>query len=94
MPKVDEIEVKGKVIAALPNSMFKVKLFEPEVEISARLAGKVRKHRVRILPGDTVVIALSTSDLSQGRITYRSKNEPIKVEQPSAPVTVNTTEQA
>ena len=72
MPKKDAIEVEGVVRTPLPNTMFKVQLpDEKKTEILAYLSGKMRKFRIRILPGDTVTVELSPYDLTKGRITYR-----------------------
>ncbi len=72
MPKEDIIEVEGKVIDALPNAIFKVKL-ENGHEILAHISGKLRMNYIRILPGDTVTVELSPYDLTKGRITWRNK---------------------
>ncbi|MGF1580815.1 MAG: translation initiation factor IF-1 [Gemmataceae bacterium] len=71
MSKEDAYLVQGKVTAALANTQFKVKLDDTGHEVVAHIAGKMRKHFIRILPGDTVTVALSPYDLSKGRITYR-----------------------
>jgi len=70
MPKEDAIQVQGKVVAALANTQFKVRR-ENGHEIIAHIAGKIRKNFIRILPGDTVTVAISPYDLKKGRITYR-----------------------
>ena len=72
MSKQDVIEVEGKVIEALPNAMFRVKL-ENDHEVLAHVSGKIRMNFIRILPGDKVTIELTPYDLSRGRITYRFK---------------------
>ena len=72
MPKEEAIEVEGKVIELLPNAMFKVEL-ENEHQVLAHISGKMRKHFIRILPGDRVRCELSPYDLSRGRIVYRLK---------------------
>ncbi|MCD6255105.1 MAG: translation initiation factor IF-1 [Deltaproteobacteria bacterium] len=72
MPKEDMIEVEGKVIEALPNAMFRVELDNGH-RVLAHVAGKLRIHFIRILPGDRVRVELSPYDLSRGRITYRIK---------------------
>ena len=74
MPREDFIEVPAKVIEALPNGQFKVQL-ETGQKIFAYLAGKMRIHHIRIVPGDTVMVELSTCDLKHGRITYRVQHE-------------------
>jgi len=70
MPKEDKIQLEGEVLDALPNAMFKVRL-ENDHEIIAHISGKMRKHYIRILPGDRVTVDISPYDLSRGRITYR-----------------------
>jgi translation initiation factor IF-1 len=72
LPKGDAIEVKGTVIEALPNAMFRVEL-ENGHKIMAHISGKIRINFIRILPGDTVTVELSPYDLTKGRIRYRHK---------------------
>ena len=72
MAKEDHIEFDGEVIDTLPNTMFKVKLENDHV-ITAHISGKMRKHYIRILPDDKVLVELSPYDLNRGRITYRYK---------------------
>lgn len=64
------IELNGKVLEALPGTRFRVEL-ENGHQIIAHVAGKMRKHYIRILPEDTVVVELSPYDLTKGRIVYR-----------------------
>lgn len=70
MAKEDKIELEGKVIESLPNTMFKVKLENDHV-ILAHISGKIRKNYIKILPGDKVKVEMSTYDLTKGRITFR-----------------------
>ncbi len=72
MAKEDVIELEGTVIEPLPNAMFRVEL-ENGHRILAHIAGKLRMHYIRILPGDKVRVELSPYDLTRGRITYRLK---------------------
>lgn len=72
MPKDDVIEVEGVVIEALPNAMFRVELPNKH-RVLAHVSGRMRKHFIRILPGDKVLVELSRYDLTKGRITYRFK---------------------
>ena len=72
MAKEDVLEYEGVVLEILPNAMFKVKL-DNDHEILAHTAGRMRKHRIRILAGDKVTVEISTYDLSKGRITFRHK---------------------
>ena len=70
--KEEAIEVDGIVKEALPNTMFKVELQNKHV-ILAHLSGKMRKHYIRIVPGDSVKVALSPYDLNRGRIIFRER---------------------
>ena len=70
MPKKEAIEVEGIVVESLPNAMFRVELPNGH-RVLAHISGKIRKHYIRILLGDRVLIELSPYDLSRGRITYR-----------------------
>ncbi len=66
----DVIELEGEVTEALPNALFRVRLETGQL-ILAHVSGKIRKHFIRILPGDKVRVELSPYDLTRGRITYR-----------------------
>jgi len=72
MPKEEAIEVVATVIEPLPNAMFRVEL-ENGHGVLAHISGKMRKHFIRILPGDKVLVELSPYDLKRGRIVYRYK---------------------
>ena len=70
--KEEKIEVEGEVVEALPSTMFRVQL-EGGHAVLATISGKMRKHYIRILPGDKVKVELSPYDLNRGRITYRHR---------------------
>ena len=70
--KEEKIEVEGEVVEALPSTMFRVKL-DGGHTVLATISGKMRKHYIRILPGDKVKVELSPYDLNRGRITYRHR---------------------
>ena len=72
MAKEELIEVEGIIKEALPNAMFRVEIENGHI-VLAHILGKIRKHFIRILPGDKVKLELSPYDLSRGRITYRNK---------------------
>lgn len=72
MAKEDLLEFKGVVTEILPNAMFRVEL-ENGHEILAHAAGKMRKHRIRVLQGDSVTVEMTPYDLTKGRITFREK---------------------
>ncbi len=69
-PKEDAILLEGTVVEPLPNAMFRVELDNGH-KVLAHSSGKMRMHRIRILPGDRVQIELTPYDLNRGRITYR-----------------------
>ena len=70
MAKEEAIEVEAVVVEPLPNAMFRVELENGHL-VLAHVSGKMRKHFIRILPGDKVRVELSPYDLSRGRIVYR-----------------------
>ena len=63
MPKEDAIEVEAVVSETLPNAMFRAEL-ENGHQVLAHISGKMRKHFIRILPGDRVLVELSPYDLN------------------------------
>ena len=72
MSKEDAIQMEGEVVETLPNTTFRVKLKNGHI-VTAHISGKMRKHYIRILPGDRVKVELSPYDLSKGRIVYRAR---------------------
>ena len=73
MPKEEAIEVEGIVIETLPNALFRVKLNNGH-RVLGHISGRMRKHFIKILIGDTVVVELSPYDLNRGRIVSHSKS--------------------
>ena len=72
MGKQDSIQTKGVVKDVLPGTMFRVQLENGHV-VLAHISGKMRKHFIRIVPGDTVELELSPYDLSKARIIFRNQ---------------------
>jgi translation initiation factor IF-1 len=68
--KEEKIEVEGEVVESLPSTMFRVDL-DTGHSVLATISGKMRKHYIRILPGDRVKVELSPYDLTRGRISFR-----------------------
>ena len=66
------IEIEGVISEALPNAMFRVKLDNDHM-VLGHVAGKMRRFRIRVLPGDKVRVEVSPYDLNRGRIVYRFK---------------------
>ena len=67
-----KLEIDGEVEESLPNLLFRVRL-ENDHEVLAHLAGKMRRFRIRVNPGDKVRVEVSPYDLSRGRIVFRYK---------------------
>ena len=72
MAKEDHIEMEGTVVETLPNTTFRVKLENGHI-VTAHISGKMRKHYISILRGDTVTVQITPYDLTKGRITYRGR---------------------
>lgn len=64
------IEVDGTILEALPSTTFKVQI-ENGMEILCNIAGKLRMHYIKLIPGDRVKVEMSPYDLTHGRIAYR-----------------------
>ena len=64
------VEVEGVITETLPNTQFRVDL-DTGQEIIGHLSGKMRVHRIRVMPGDRVRVAMSAYDLTKGRIILR-----------------------
>ena len=72
MAKEEVLEFPGVVTELLPNATFRVKL-ENDHEIIAHTAGKMRKHRIRVMAGDKVDVEMTPYDLTKGRVIFRHK---------------------
>lgn len=67
------IEMDGTILEALPSTTFKVELSNG-IEILCSMAGKLRMHYIKLIPGDKVKVEMSPYDLTRGRISYRYKD--------------------
>ena len=72
MKPSNNIRKSGIILEALPSTHFKVKLDDGK-EIIAHLSGKLRIHKIKILPGDRVTVEMTPYDERRGRIVYREK---------------------
>jgi translation initiation factor IF-1 len=72
LSKEDLIELQGVVTEVLAGGNYKVKCGENH-EVLARLNGKMRQFRIRVIQGDRVTVGVSPYDLKRGLITYRAK---------------------
>lgn len=71
MPKEEAIVLEGTVVETLANTKFRVEIEGGHV-VLAHISGKMRRHFIRIIPGDKVTVEVSPYDLTRGRIIYRS----------------------
>ncbi len=70
MAKKDVIRVRGEVLEVLPDSMFRIHLDNGHV-VLCNTSGRMRRHFIRVVTGDRVIVEFSPYDLSRGRIVYR-----------------------
>ena len=73
MAQKEVIKLEGKIVEALPNTQFKVELQNGHT-IVAHISGKMRKHYIRLVPGDRVEVELTPYDLTKGRIVFRARD--------------------
>ena len=75
MAKTEPIEMEALVLEALPNAMFRLELEmgEKKHQVIGHISGRMRRHYIRILPGDRVLVQLSPYDLTKARIVYRQR---------------------
>jgi len=71
VPKEEAIVMDGTVIETLANTKFRIQIERGPI-VLAHISGQMRKHYIRIIPGDRVTVELSPYDLTRGRITYRA----------------------
>lgn len=84
----DVIELIGIIEETFPNATFRVKVLSPQAkdhELHCTLAGRMRVHRVRILPGDRVKVEMTPYDLEKGRIIYRFRSDQLFSSEGSVP---------
>ena len=72
MTKEDVTRMPGEILENLPNATFRVKLENGHV-VTGHIAGTMRMHTIRILPGDKVTVELAPYDLSRARIVFRAE---------------------
>lgn len=69
--KEEGIELEATITEKLPNALFRVKLEDTGQEVIAYVSGKMRRHWIRIMPGDKVKVTFSPYDLERCRISFR-----------------------
>ena len=68
--KEEKLEFEAEVLEALRSRMFRVRLDNGH-EALGYVAGRMKRYRIKVFPGDRVRIELSSYDLTRGRIVYR-----------------------
>ncbi len=71
MPKSDLIQFDGHIVRVCSNGLYKVQLEKKDIEVSARLCGKMRRYNIQVVNGDRVTVGFSQHDLTLGLIIYR-----------------------
>ena len=71
MSKSELVQLDGQVIKVCSNGLYKVKLDNKDIEVSARLCGKMRRYNIQVGNGDKVTVGFSPHDLTLGLIIYR-----------------------
>ena len=77
MAQKEVIKLEGRIVEALPNTQFKVELQNGHT-IIAHISGKMRKHYIRLVPGDKVEVELTPYDLTKGRISFRLRDQQVR----------------
>ena len=71
--KENSINTTGVILREEGSGFFRVALDKPEGHTClCRASGKLIKHHIKLLEGDTVTVELSPYDLERGRITNRT----------------------
>jgi len=73
MSKSDLVQLDGEISKVCPNGLYKVALKDNNVEVSAKLCGKMRRYNIQVVIGDRVTVGFSPHDLTNGLIIYRHK---------------------
>jgi translation initiation factor IF-1 len=73
MAKSDLLQVEGTVIDVSKGDLYTIKLTDNDVQVFAKLCGKMRRHHIRVVTGDRVTVGMSPYDLTHGLITFRHR---------------------
>ena len=72
MPKEDLVQLEGEVVLIAKGGNFRVRCDNGH-EVLAKLAGRMRRNRIRVVLGDRVTVAVSPYDPSRGFIVFRAR---------------------
>jgi translation initiation factor IF-1 len=70
--KEEKIEMEGEITESLRNGMHRIQLDNGH-EMIGYAAGRMKRFRIRMAPGDRVTVEVSAYDLDRGRIVYRHR---------------------
>jgi translation initiation factor IF-1 len=70
--KDDLLQIDGKITDLRGGGTYAITL-DNGIQVSARLCGKMKKFKIRIVVGDRVTVAVSPYDTSHGLIMFRHK---------------------
>lgn len=73
MPKDDHVDLEGEIIDAMGGGKYQVREAQGGAILMAQLSGRMKRNRIRVLPGDRVKVSVSPYDMTHGIITFRSK---------------------
>jgi translation initiation factor IF-1 len=65
--------LQGEVVETLPNAMFRIRLEDGHL-VTGHVAGTMRAHDVRLIPGDRVELEVTKYDRTRARIVARAKD--------------------
>jgi len=72
LAKDDLLEMQGKVADLSGGGIYQITL-ENGISVRARLCGKMKKFKIKVVVGDKVTVGLSPYDTTHGLITHRHK---------------------
>ncbi len=72
MARDDLIQIEGTVEKVKGAGLFEIKTDMGPI-ITAKLSGRMRRYRIRVVPGDRVTVGVSPYDPSRGLIVYRAR---------------------
>jgi len=72
LSKDDLIDVQGTVVAVHSGGLYRVQC-DSGHEVLAQLSGRMRRFRIKVVPGDRVTVGVSPYDPVRGIITFRAR---------------------
>ena len=70
--KDDLIDMQGTVVAVHSGGLYRVQC-DAGHEVLAQLSGRMRRFRIKVVPGDRVTVGISPYDPVRGIITFRAR---------------------